>query len=106
MRAFCDPLFVFLELEAELVIKNPKVTVGSAYDSFRHDGRHFLRHDADIGRGAADVGEAVETKSVVQPSDQGDVVLEVDVRSTPAAATTAAATAAESAATAAAAETA
>ena len=60
---------------------------------------HLLRHDAHIGGSiAALVAEAIEFETVVEPHQRDDVFLEVDVRATPAAATTAAATTATAAA--------
>ena len=53
---------------------------------------HLLRHNADIEFVAAVIGEAIEAEAVVEPAQQGDVVLEPNVgaaSAAPAAAATA-----------------
>src|SRR5262245_43408901 len=89
--AGCQPLLVGLELQAEPVIEDAQVAIATAHDRFRHDVLHFLRHHADIGPGAAVVAEAIEAQAVVEMAEQGDVVLERDIRPASTAATAAAA---------------
>jgi len=96
-----DPPVIRPELEAEPFVIDPKIAVAAASDRIGSHRLHFLRDHPDIGLVAAIVCEAVVTKTVVEPTEQHDVVLEPDVRPAPTtapAATAKAATAATAAA--------
>ena len=75
LRPRCDPLVVGLELQTELVIKDPPIAVAIASDRFRRDRLHFLRHHADIEVVAAIIGEAIEAEAIVEPAEKENVVL-------------------------------
>ena len=81
------------ELNAQLFVRDRKIAVRTALDCFRHDGLDFLRHYPHISFVAANVAEAIEAKSVVEVTEQGNIVLEPDIGSSPAAAEPATATA-------------
>jgi hypothetical protein len=53
----------------------------------------FLRHYTDISFAAANVAEAIEAKSVIEVTEQGNIVFEPDIGSSPAAAESATAAA-------------
>jgi mannose-1-phosphate guanylyltransferase len=104
-------LVVSLEAEPEFFVLDAQGTITVSHDGLRHDRLNLLRHHANVGTVAAVVAEPIVAKAVRQVAEQGDIVLEPDVRSTPAAAATAAAattatTAAAESATATAAESA
>src|SRR4029078_6336749 len=90
-RAGRNPLLVRHELHAEFVVEDAQIPVVSADNSIRPHGLHFLRHYANIGFVAPGIAEAIEPHAVVEMTEQSDVVLECNVRSSPA--TTAAASA-------------
>jgi len=92
------PLIVTLEFQTELVVVHSQVAVASSRHRLWRYLRNLLGNDANIGRVAAVIAEAVQAKPIVEITDQNDVVLEPDVRTTSAAATTAATTAATAAA--------
>ena len=83
------PLIVRLEFQTQLVVVNSQVAVTSARYRLWRYLRNLLGNDPNIGCVAAVIAEAVETKSVVEITDQNHVVLKSDVRT--ASATTAAA---------------
>src|SRR5262245_48883481 len=60
----CEPLVVGLERQTELVVGHPEVAIPAAGHGRRPQRLHLLGQDADIGRVAALVGEAVEAKAV------------------------------------------
>src|SRR5271154_1911999 len=96
-RSRCQPFVVGLERQTDLVVENPQIAVSAAHDRSRHDSLHLLRHHADIELVAAVVGEAIEAKAVVEPPQQGNVVLEPNIGASPATATPTATTAATTA---------
>src|SRR6202040_567335 len=67
------------------------IAVRAARYRFRHHGPHLLRHHPDIGGVAAVVDEAIIAETVVESSEQHDIVFEAHVGATPAAAAAAAA---------------
>ena len=62
-------MVVGLELQPELVVEDPQVSIAAAHDRLRHDRLHFLRHHADIGLVAAVVAEAIEAKAIVETAE-------------------------------------
>jgi hypothetical protein len=82
---------VALEFQPELVVIDQQISIAAARDRVRHDLLHFLRHDADIGLGAAIVAETIEAKAIAEMAEKHDVVLERDIGSTSASTATAAA---------------
>src|SRR5215470_5530042 len=76
-----DPLLVRHELHADFVVEDAQISVTAAHNCIRPDSLHLLRHYADIGLVAAVIAEAIESKAVVEMTEQRDVVLECDVRS-------------------------
>jgi hypothetical protein len=98
-------MFVTLEFDSDLVVVDPQVTIVVTNDRLRHHLLHFLCDDADIGTIAAVITKPIVAKAVGKMAKQDDVVLDGDVGSPSAAATTtaeaAATTAAEASATAA-----
>ena len=89
-----DPPVIRPELEAEPFVIDPKIAVAAASDRIGSHRLHFLRDHTDVGLFAAIVCEAVVTKTVVEPTEQHDVVLEPDVRPAPTTASAATAKAA------------
>src|SRR5262252_8438426 len=89
----CDPLVVGFELHPELVVEDSQIAVAATYDRIRPDRLYFLRHHADIGLVAAVIDKAIESKAIIEMTEQGDVVLECDIRASSAAAASATATA-------------
>ena len=87
------PPLIRPELNAQLFVRDRKIAVRTALDCFRHDGLDFLRHYPHISFVAANVAEAIEAKSVVEVTEQGNIVLEPDIGSSPAAAESATAAA-------------
>ena len=87
-----------MDLHARLVVEDPQISVLPAHDRFRPDDLHLLRHHADIGPVATVITEPIKSKAIVEMTDQTDVVLERDIRSSAATATPATATTAASAA--------
>lgn len=88
-----DPLFVGLELDAELVVEDPQIAVAATDDGVGHHLLHFLRHYADVGAVAAVIAEAIIAKAVGEMAEEDDIMLQRDVGSAPAAAASAAAAA-------------
>src|ERR1700676_281409 len=76
-----DPPVVGLKRPAELVVKDPQVTVAAAQHRRGHNCLHLLRHHANIGLVATVVGEAIEAEAVFEVADKEDVVLEHHVGS-------------------------
>src|SRR5271165_5164986 len=77
--AGCDPLVIGLKFEAELVVKDPQVTVLAARDRLRHNRLHLLSDNSDIGCLATVINEAIEAEAVVEMSKKGDVVLKPEI---------------------------
>lgn len=77
---------------------DPQITIAAARDRVGSHHLHFLCDHSDIDLVTTVVSEAVVAKTVVEPAEQRDIVLEVDVRAAP---TTTASPTAESSATAA-----
>src|SRR5712671_6974103 len=96
-RVRSDPLIVTLEFHLEQLVAHAQRSVRAAEDGIRSDRVHLLRHDADIGLVTAVVAETVEAETVVEITEQRDVVFDRDVGA--ASATTASTAAARSAAT-------
>ena len=93
------PLIVTLELQTKLVVVHSQIAVASARHRLWRYLRNLLGNNANIGRIAAVIAEAVQAEPIVEITDQNDVMLKPDIRTTSAAATaTAAATTAASAA--------
>ena len=90
-RTGCDPLVVGLELHIELVVVDIQIAVAASHDRFGHERLHLLRHDTDIGSAAPVISEAIDANTVVQTTEEGDVMLESDVGAPATAATTSAA---------------
>jgi hypothetical protein len=88
---------VALDLQTEFLVINLKIAVRTARDRRRHNLLHFLRHHPDIGFVAAIVAEAIKAETVIEIAEEGDVVLEPDVRATSATTTAAAASTATAA---------
>src|SRR5580704_11265967 len=97
LRPRSDPGVVGFKGQPEFLIVHPEITVPAGKNRLRHHGLHVLCHDADIGRAAAVVAEAIEAEAVVEPAKIDDVVFEPDVGA-PAAAATAATTTMDAAA--------
>jgi hypothetical protein len=93
----CGPVVIGSERQSEPFVGYPKIAVATDSDRVGSYGSDLLRNHPDIGLLAAVVSEAVVTKAVVEPAQQHDIVLQLDVRATPATAT--AATTAEATAT-------
>jgi len=90
-------VLVALETNAEPVIEDAQVAIRTAHDGIRPYSFDFLCHDADIGLAAAVIGKPVVAKTIIEATEQHDVVLERDIgppSATTAAATTTAATSA------------
>src|SRR5262245_32137179 len=94
-----QPIAVFLEFDPEPVVIDPEIAVAAGCYRLRHHALDLLRHDADIGRAAADIAEAVEAKTVGEVTERNDIVLQRDIGA-PASTATAAAKTSASAATA------
>lgn len=92
-------MFVTLESNANPVVVDPQVTIAVSNDGLRHHLLHFLCHDADIRTIAAVVTEAIVTEAVGEMTKQDDVVLDGDIGTPSAAATTTATEATASAPT-------
>jgi len=86
-------MLVTLEFDADLVVVDPQVSFAVTNHRLRHHLLHLLCDDADIGTIIAVITEAIIAKAVGKMAKQDDVVLDRDVGSAPAAATTATATA-------------
>ena len=84
-------MFVRLKLDSKLVVKDAQVAVRPAHDELRGNRLHLLGDHADIVLVAAVIAEAIEAKSVREPAEQDNVVLERDIGSATAAAMEAAA---------------
>src|SRR6185369_3867188 len=74
------PVAVAAELQPELLVVDPQVTVAAAGHGFRHHTFHFLRDDADVNLVAAEIAEAVVAEAIGEVAEQDDVVLQRDVR--------------------------
>ena len=81
------PLIVTLEFQTKLVVVNSQVAVTSARYRLWRYLRNLLGNDPNIGCVAAVIAEAVETKPVVEITDQNHVVLKSDVRTASSSAT-------------------
>ena len=81
-------MFISLEFDADLVVVDAQVTVAVTSYCLRHHLLHLLRYDAHIGAIAAVIAEAIIAKTVGEMAKQDDVVLDRDVGSPSAAATT------------------
>ena len=95
-RAGRDPLVIRLELDADPVIPDPEVAIGTAVHSLGPDRLHFLRNHADIDPVTVEIAEAVEAEAILEVTEKGDIALKSDVG---ASSTTTAATEAATAAT-------
>jgi hypothetical protein len=73
-----------LETQSEPFVRHPKIAVATDSDRVGSYGSDFLRNHPDIGLLAAIVREAVVTETVVEPTEEHYVVLEVDIRPAPA----------------------
>src|SRR5689334_409466 len=89
VRACRTPMVVGLEFYSDPLIEDPEIAVAPAHHGGGCDVLHLLRHNADIGRVAPVIGEAVEADAVVEVPKQHDVMLERDVGSPTAAAASA-----------------
>ena len=69
-RAASEPIPVGKELDSEPAIIDPEITIITARHCPGHHRLHFLRDDADITLGAAEVAEAVIAEAVVQVPEQ------------------------------------
>src|SRR5262245_49607647 len=69
-----NPPVVGLEVEPKLVVADPQVSVRTAVDRRRHDFLHVLRHHPNVGLRAAIVDEPIEAETVVEITQQSDVV--------------------------------
>ena len=98
--ARCSPIVIGSERQSEPFVRHPKIAVATDSDRIGSYGSDFLCNHSDIGLVATVVREAVVTETVVEPAQQHDIVLQLDVRAAPTAAT-AATTAKAAAATAA-----
>ena len=96
----CDPIVIRSERQSKPLVRHPKIAVATDSDRVGPYGSDFLCNHPDVTLLAAVIGEAVVTEAVVEPAQQHDIVLQLDVRAAPTAAT-AAATAKATAATAA-----
>src|SRR4029453_9493202 len=85
------PSVVASEWQAESVVVNAEIAIVATLDRVGPHHADFLRHHADIGFGAAVIGEAVVAQPVLQMPQQNDVMLERDVRAASAATSTTAA---------------
>ena len=82
----CGPIVVGSEWQSEPFVRHPKIAVATDNDRIGSYGSDFLRNHPDIGLLAAVVREAVVTETVVEPAQQHDIVLQLDVRPAPTAA--------------------
>jgi hypothetical protein len=73
-RTRCDPLVVGLELHTDLVVVNPQIAVAASHDRFGHERLHLLRHNADIGSAAAVISKAIDANTVVETTEEDDVM--------------------------------
>ena len=84
-----------LERKAKPVVEDPEIAISSTRDGCRHDRLHLLRHDSDIGRVAAIIGEAVIAQAIIKTPEQDNIVLEPYIGAPSTAAATATSTTAE-----------
>src|SRR5258708_17547291 len=82
------PVAVAAELQPELLVVDPQVTVAAAGHGFRHHTFHFLRDDAGINLVAAEIAKAIVAEAIGEVAEQDDVVLQRDVRASSTTATT------------------
>jgi hypothetical protein len=83
-------LLVSLKLDAKLIVEDSQVAIPPARDRFRRNGLHFLCYHTNIGALAAVITEAIKAEAVSEMAEQNDIMLDRDIRSPSAAATTAA----------------
>ena len=83
-------MFVSLEFDADLVVVDTQVTVAVTRHRLRRDLLHLLRDDADLGAIAAVIAEPIIAETIGEMTKQDDVMLDRDVGSPSATATTAA----------------
>ena len=74
-----DPLIVCLEAQAKLLVRDTEIAIAATDNRRWPDCLYLLRHDADIGRAAAIVSEAIEAKTIVEMTQKNDVMLEPDI---------------------------
>ena len=74
-----DPLIVGLHSDSELIVANSQVSIAITQNRVRLDGLNFLSHDADVGRAAAVIHEAIEPHAAVETADERYIVFETDV---------------------------
>jgi len=79
----CGPIVVGSERQSEPFVRHPKIAVATDSDRIGSYGSDLLRNHPDIGFFAPIVGEAVITETIVEPAQQHDIVLQLDVRATP-----------------------
>jgi len=84
----CGPVVVGSERQSEPFVRHPQIAVATDKGRIRSYGSDFLRNHPDVGPLAAIVGEAVITKTVVEPAQQHDIVFQRDIRAAPATTTT------------------
>jgi hypothetical protein len=81
-------VIVCFKLQTKFLIEHPQVTVGPARDRLRNHLLHFLSQDAHVNLAAAVVAEAIEAQAVVESDQEDNVVLQPDVGTPSASATT------------------
>src|SRR5258706_9684459 len=86
--AASKPVAVAAELQPELLVVDPQVTVAAAGHGFQHHTFHFLRDDAGINLVAAEIAKAIVAEAIGEVAEQDDVVLQRDVRASSTTATT------------------
>src|SRR5262245_2545492 len=74
-----QPLVVALEAHAQPVVVHAQDAFRIAAHRIGPHELHLLRHHADIALVAAVVAEAVEAKTIVEATEERDVVLDADV---------------------------
>src|SRR3954467_8691233 len=71
--AGCNPIFVGLELQSELLVENSQIAITTAHHCFGHDRLHLLRDDPDVDFVIAVINEAIEANAVVEMADKHNV---------------------------------
>ena len=79
LRTRRDPAIIGLERNTKPVVTNLEKSISTTLHSLRHDLLNLLSHDADIGRRAAVVDEAVKSEAIAEVPKHDDVMLEPHV---------------------------
>jgi hypothetical protein len=85
------PTIIRAEFETEPLIVDTQIAIAGASDRVGSHHLHFVRDHPNVRLVTAVVCEAIVTETVVEPTEEHNVVLEVDVRPPPTTTTAAAA---------------